>query len=112
MNTISNSEVKEYPEGFEYYKKSTQIVKFSPNGIKNDYNNWFMENEKVFDIKIPTPVVNKENIIYSDYGKFEDDKEKIDLDRKEVDDIFKRDGNNYVKDDIIMNILRKMNKNK
>jgi hypothetical protein len=109
MNT--NFEMQEHPEVFNEYKQKTSIVKFNPKNLKFDYNNWFGEDEKEnTNIKVPIPSVNLEKIIYTDYGKFDDDKEKIELEKKEVGDIFKRDGTNYVKDDIIMNILRKMNK--
>ena len=110
---IPNFHLQENKEVFELYKKNTQIVKFSPTNIKSDYNNWFGETEKekeTINNNIPIPKVNSEKIVYTDYGKFEDDKEKIDLEKKVVEDIFRRDGTNYLKDDIIMNILRKLNK--
>ena len=94
----------------EELNEKTSIVKFNPSIIEKDYKNWFKESEKN-NLIIPKPAVDFERIIYTDYGKFDDDKEKVELDKNEVGDIFKRDGTNYVKDDILMNILRKMKKN-
>lgn len=103
---MMNSNLIEGDYDKENIKKNTSIVSSTPLNLDINYKKWFIEETE----KIPTPAFDFEKVIYNDYGRFDDEKEKIEISRKEVGDIFKRDGTNYVKDDIIMNILRKLNK--
>ena len=103
--TLPSAEADE-ENNFEDLKENTTIVKSTTMSLGSDYKNWFAEKKKV-----PVPAVSLEKIAYTDYGKFDDDDEQKVMEKKDVNDIFRRDGTNYVKDDILLNLLKKMNKN-
>lgn len=61
--------------------------------------------------KNPVPNYSEKQIKYSDYGVIVKEQEKVSVTKNETDDIFSRDRNNFVKDDVILNIMKKINKN-
>lgn len=88
-------------------KMATSIVKFdSLDSFKYEYNNVFrgLKNN-------PVPVYFEETEVIDDYKTTRNQQEKAKEVKLESGDIFKRDGENYVKEDIIMNIIKKLNKN-
>lgn len=59
----------------------------------------------------PVPVYSEESYSYNDYGVIIKEQKKIKVTEFETNDIFSRDRNNYVKEDVLLNIMKKLNKN-
>ena len=91
----------------EENRKYSSIIKFdSVKDFKYEYNKVF-KNLK----KNPVPSYSEKHITYSDYGIIPKDEEKINKIKIETEDIFYRDRNNFVKEDPILSIMKKLNKN-
>lgn len=91
----------------EENRNRSSIIKFdSVNTFKNEYRNVFSNLKNN-----PVPVYSEDKVIYTDYGVITKDQEKVKVIKNENDDIFSRDRNDFVKEDVILNIMKKLNKN-
>ena len=106
---VPRMRTNEYKNDFitENNRNNSSIIKF--DSIKN-FNH---EYSKVFkNLKNnPVPIYSEGKAIYNDYGVLVKEQEKVKVVKNEADDVFSRDRNNFVKEDIIMNIMKKLNKN-
>lgn len=91
----------------EENRNSSSIIKF--DSVKN----FKFEYSKVFTNlkKNPVPSYSEEKITYNDYGLITKEQEKLKVTRDLNEDIFSRDRDNFVKEDVILNIMKKLNKN-
>lgn len=91
----------------EENRNKSAIIKF--DSIKN----FKYEYGKVFNnLKSnPVPKYYEEKVSYNDYGIIKKEQEKVELKKIENEDIFTREKNNFVKEDVILNIMKKLNKN-
>jgi len=91
----------------EENRNNSSIIKF--DSVKNFRN----EYRKVFNNlkKNQVPKYSEERVTYSDYGIITKEQEKVKVERDHSDDIFSRDRNNFVKEDVILNIMKKLKKN-